>query len=168
MNSAAEKATGSLGKVFQTLIEFPNVPRKKTRFLNFARNSLRMHSEEVLNQLFDAISAEFGAADGSAPAAAASSGGSDEAVGGSKRPREDADAAAAAGSAGSKWQRMAVQALQDAPQRTLGKKALRKAVAAAAGVEPDDKQAKKGVKKALESMADFRLVAIKDKNVTLL
>lgn len=171
MNLAAEKAEGSLGKVFQTLIEFPNVPRKKTRFLNFARNSLRMHSEDVLNQLFDAICAEFGSTDGGAAGdtpAAGASGGSGEAAGGKKRPREESDAASAAASSGSKWQQLAVQVLQDAPKRTLTKKALRKAVAAAAGVDADDKKAKKGVKKALESMADFRLVATQDKNVTLL
>jgi len=167
MNSAAEKAEGSLAKVFATLIEFPNVPRKKARFLNFARNSLRMHSETVLNQLFDAISAEFGPREDSSSgeAAAAATGGSDAPEGGKKRPREDSDTAA---TSGSKWQQLAVQALQDAPKRTLSKKALRRAVAAAAGLPEDDKKAKKGVKKALESMADFRLVATQDKDVTLL
>ncbi len=170
LHSAASKAEGSQAKLFESLLEFPNVPRKKTKFLNFARNSLKIHSEPVLNQLFEAISAEFGSNDDSSGAAAGSEGGSTTAAtGGTKRPREETQAAdAITSTSGSKWQQLVVQVLQDAPKRTMRKKSLRKSVAAAAGVEDDDKKMKKGFKKALESMADFRLISTKDKDITLL
>ena len=45
LHAAAAAATGSTAKHMAALQDYPNVPRKKPKFVNFARNSLNLHSE---------------------------------------------------------------------------------------------------------------------------
>lgn len=57
---AAEAATNARYKqLLQQLSNHTNVPRKKAKFINFARNSIRISDGRTLGELFDAIDAKM-------------------------------------------------------------------------------------------------------------
>lgn len=54
------------------IVEYPNVPRKKAKFQNFVRNSLRVTRQQLLDELWDLFSSLSGSGQGGAPAEAGS------------------------------------------------------------------------------------------------
>ncbi|XP_055894704.1 cell growth-regulating nucleolar protein-like [Biomphalaria glabrata] len=44
-----------LKDILEKLKEYPNIPRKKQKFENFLKNSLRFHNQALINQLWDVL-----------------------------------------------------------------------------------------------------------------
>lgn len=45
--------------VFQSLLNYPNVPRKKPKFINFLKNGLKIKDESFASEIFDVFQHEF-------------------------------------------------------------------------------------------------------------
>ena len=72
LQQAAERTylRPQMRSLLQQITEYPNVPRKKAKFQNFARNSLRVSRQPLLDELWD-IFATVGSGDSSNGAAGA-------------------------------------------------------------------------------------------------
>ena len=126
----------------------------------------------VLTELFEEISkhlpgsgASHSEQSAAATGAAGGSGTPTVAVGGTKRPRQDESELL---QKPSKWVKRVTAVLEAEQGRTMKKKALAAAVGSALSDDTPEKKVKKGVKKALEALADHRLVKVEGKSVTLL
>ncbi|KAK2176825.1 hypothetical protein NP493_636g00002 [Ridgeia piscesae] len=62
---AAHSSNHTLKELLERLKEFPNIPRKKAKFENFLKNSMRVRNAALVTQAWDAISISL--TNGSAP-----------------------------------------------------------------------------------------------------
>ncbi|BFY98279.1 hypothetical protein BsWGS_01319 [Bradybaena similaris] len=59
VQSAIDKSVSNpkLKGLLERLKDYPNIPRKKIKFVNFLKNSLKFHNEALINQVWDTLMA---------------------------------------------------------------------------------------------------------------
>lgn len=133
--AAADACTDKKQKpLFARLADYPNIPRKLGKFLNFARNSLGVRDDALLTSLFHQIDEIFrksapakaptASAAAAAPAAAPPPAPPPAAAAGSKRRRDDDDAVEPAEAAPVKIKAIIKQVLQAAGKAGMAEQAL--------------------------------------------
>jgi len=57
IEQASTNNNGSLKALLVKLLDYPNIPRKKAKFENFLKNSLRIHNSYLISQVWDMLMA---------------------------------------------------------------------------------------------------------------